>query len=81
VTDIGDTATITVTDNGPGIPADRREDLFEMGGRGRESDEPGMGLFLARTVVERLDGDIGIEDHDSDWVTVTVRLPKLVQSG
>lgn len=76
VSDDGDAATVEVADNGPGIPPERREECFEMGERGPDSDGSGMGLFLARTVVERLGGRLRIVDGDAPGTTVAIELPK-----
>lgn len=56
-------ATISVTDNGVGIPAEAREQIFGMFER-YHSDRPGTGIGLAivHRAVERLEGRIGVED-------------------
>ncbi len=55
---------VTVTDDGPGLPAGREEALFEKFTRGeRESATPGVGLGLAicRAIVEAHEGRIWVE--------------------
>jgi signal transduction histidine kinase len=54
----------TVADNGEGIPAERRERMFEMFTRGNPEDDQGMGVGLAicRKLVQRHGGRIWIED-------------------
>ena len=55
---------VTVTDDGPGLPAGREEVLFEKFTRGeRESATPGVGLGLAicRAIVEAHGGRIWVE--------------------
>lgn len=55
---------VTVTDDGPGLPAGREELLFEKFTRGeRESATPGVGLGLAicRAIVEAHGGRIRVE--------------------
>ncbi len=55
---------VTVTDDGPGLPAGREEALFEKFTRGeRESATPGVGLGLAicRAIVEAHGGRIWVE--------------------
>ncbi|MFP4175209.1 MAG: ATP-binding protein, partial [Halobacteriales archaeon] len=42
----GDVVRIRITDNGPGIPEDRRDDIFGRGERGLESPSSGLGLYL-----------------------------------
>ena len=55
---------VSVTDDGPGLPAGREEALFEKFTRGeRESATPGVGLGLAicRAIVEAHEGRIWVE--------------------
>ncbi|MFY9289940.1 MAG: ATP-binding protein [Methylorubrum rhodinum] len=57
----GERALIAIEDDGPGFPEDA-EGLFERFRRDNHSGEPGfgIGLALARWVVERHDGRIGL---------------------
>ena len=67
---------ITVTDNGPGIPLDRREALFGLYTRGESSIEgTGIGLATARRVIEAHGGRIGIEDGPDGGTRVWFTLP------
>ncbi|WP_259517977.1 ATP-binding protein [Halanaeroarchaeum sp. HSR-CO] len=59
-----DTAVVRVADNGPGIPEDRKETIFEEGEMGLDSDGTGLGLYLVDTLVDRYDGDVYVEDND-----------------
>lgn len=55
---------MTVVDAGPGIPAAEREAVFERFHRASGDDTPGIGLGLAiaKTIVERHGGSISLED-------------------
>lgn len=58
---IGDQLSVSVSDNGPGLPAGREDAVFEKFTRGeRESATPGVGLGLAicRAIVESHGGKI-----------------------
>jgi two-component system osmolarity sensor histidine kinase EnvZ len=67
-------AYISVDDDGPGIPAERRESVF----RPFESDTSGgtgLGLTIARDIVRAHGGDITLEDGPLGGLRAVVRLP------
>jgi signal transduction histidine kinase len=66
----GHEVVVTVADDGPGIPDDRKETVFEP-----DIDENhGLGLYLVRTLVDRYGGDVNVSDADPRGTAVTVRL-------
>ena len=69
---------IAVTDHGPGIaPADQRL-IFEKFGRATPSGSTpgaGLGLFIARSIVEAHDGSLEVESTPGTGATFTVALP------
>ncbi len=79
----GDTARLklTVTDTGIGIPAEKREEIFESfkqadSGTTRQFGGTGLGLTICRNLAQALGGDIsvdGAEGHGSAF-TVDLRL-------
>jgi K+-sensing histidine kinase KdpD len=79
-----DAVVLTVEDNGPGIPTDLRPRVFEKFFRAmrdgdvgdRRTPGTGMGLAIARGIVEAHDGRIWIEDPDGPRGTkFVVQLP------
>jgi len=56
--------TLTVADDGPGIPPADRERIFERFVRGGQADTPGTGLGLAivKQAVQRLAGEVRLVD-------------------
>lgn len=52
---------VSVTDDGPGIPDDLREAIFERGARRTESPGQGLGLSIARELVSELGGTLALE--------------------
>lgn len=58
------TVTYTVTDDGPGVPSDERERIFEPGVRGKSDGDDdgfggaGLGLSLARRLARAARGDV-----------------------
>ena len=81
-THIGDQIKIRVDDEGPGVPPDLREAIFnrfhsvrpETEGFGRHS---GLGLAIARAIVEGHDGEIDVTDRDDapSGARFTITLP------
>ena len=76
----GKQAMLTVTDTGPGIPADRTEDIFEpfvQLGRSLSSGHEGAGLGLAisRDLARNMGGDITVETRAGKGATFTLSLP------
>jgi len=69
---------IAVTDHGPGIaPADQRM-IFEKFGRVTPSGwtpGAGLGLFIARSIVEAHDGSLEVESTPGAGATFTLALP------
>ena len=75
----GDTAVLIVEDDGPGIPADQRERVFERFVRGPGDAGPGgsgLGLAIVRAVAESHGGEVRLEDRpDGRGARFVVRLP------
>ena len=57
-----------VVDDGPGIPADRRERIFEPDVSGSESGS-GLGLFVVRRIAEAHGWSVGATDSETDLDT------------
>ena len=71
---------VTVTDMGPGIPEDELPHVFERFFRGKSpraigASGVGLGLAIARTLVQRQHGAIDIDSKPGSGTTVTIRLP------
>lgn len=77
----GDGISIAVADRGPGIPPDRREDVFRPfyrleSSRSRETGGSGLGLAVARSIVRRHGGDIVLSDRPGGGLIARVALPR-----
>jgi two-component system osmolarity sensor histidine kinase EnvZ len=71
---IGRDVLVTVDDDGPGIPADRREGMFRPFETGA-SGGTGLGLTIARDIVRAHGGDITLEDSPLGGLRARIRLP------
>ncbi|MFC7878183.1 ATP-binding protein [Isoptericola sp. NPDC057391] len=72
------TVEIRVVDHGPGIPADRREDVFVPFQRLGDTDNTtglGLGLALSKGFVEGMGGTLTPEDTPGGGLTMVVALP------
>ena len=72
--------TVTVDDDGQGIPADMREEVFKPFMRlddARNQDEggSGLGLAIARDIARSHGGDITLGDSPMGGLRATVRVP------
>ncbi len=72
---------ISVEDTGPGIPADRQEEIFEPftqldASPTREQGGTGLGLAIARRHALLLGGDIEVESVVGEGSTFSLRLPR-----
>ncbi len=67
----GRIAAVRVGDDGPGIPDDRKEAVFEP----RTGSDHGFGLYLVRTLVVSYGGEIRAEDNDPRGSVFLVELP------
>ena len=69
---------IEVTDQGPGIPAEHQRLIFEKFGRsaaGVTKPGTGLGLFIARSIVEAHGGTLEVKSARAQGATFTVELP------
>jgi two-component system osmolarity sensor histidine kinase EnvZ len=65
---------VTVDDDGPGIPPDRRESVFRAFESGAAGGT-GLGLTIARDIVRAHGGDILLEDSPLGGLRARIRLP------
>jgi signal transduction histidine kinase len=75
-------ARVSVSDEGPGIPPENREDVFRRFSQ-LTRDEGGMqygaglGLSVVKAIVEALGGQVGVEGGKGPGATFWVTLPIL----
>jgi len=64
-----------ISDDGPGIPADRQDEIFGLFDKGSDSDGTGIGLAICERIVTRHDGTISVESEPGEGTTFYVELP------
>ncbi|EHK55544.1 ATP-binding protein [Allomesorhizobium alhagi] len=74
------TVIITIADTGPGLPKDQLEAVFEPfvrleGSRNRDTGGVGLGLALARTIVQAHGGTVLLRNRAGGGLDAMVRLP------
>ena len=70
---------LTVSDNGPGVPAAEREAIFRRLYRGDASRSQrglGLGLSMVKAIVEAHGGTVTVDDAPDGGARFTVRLPR-----
>ncbi len=72
--------TIMVEDNGPGIPADKREEVFRPfhsldQARNQNKKSSGLGLAIARDIVRGHGGDITLGESVMGGLKAVIRIP------
>lgn len=75
----GDAASVTVRDNGPGVPPPEREAIFRRLYRGDASRSQrglGLGLSLVKAMVELHGGTVTVADAPGGGAEFTVRIPR-----
>lgn len=71
---------IIVDDDGPGIPKDKREEVFRPffridSARNQDVGNTGLGLSIARDIIHAHGGDINLFDSPNGGLRATVRIP------
>lgn len=73
-------AIVEITDEGPGIPVERRDEVFQRFARWRPpgyEDRPGsgLGLFICRGIAREHGGDASLVDGPGGGTILRIRLP------
>jgi two-component system, OmpR family, sensor kinase len=77
----GPGARVMVRDEGPGIPGDILPRIFERFAAGHKSAGLGLGLYLARRIVEAHGGSITVESRLGEGARFIISLPAQLPSG
>jgi ligand-binding sensor domain-containing protein/signal transduction histidine kinase len=70
---------IQVRDDGTGIMKEYQDKVFEMFFRGSEKSKGnGLGLYLVKKAVQKLQGNISLESNEGQYTVFTISLPKVI---
>jgi two-component system sensor histidine kinase SenX3 len=76
---------VSVTDQGPGIPQDEQDRIFERfyrvdAARSRQTGGTGLGLSIVKHVISNHGGEVTLWSQPGQGSTFTVRLPELEET-
>lgn len=77
---------ISVVDQGPGIPAERQDEIFEKfrqidGSVTRQHSGTGLGLAISKELIILLSGKIGVISSEGQGAIFWIVLPRKIQAG
>ena len=80
LTSTGDVLTVTIEDDGPGIPESQMESVFKPfhrleGSRSRDTGGVGLGLASVRAIIKAHGGDVTLANRSEGGLRVEVSLP------
>lgn len=70
----GDTVTVDVADDGPGLPEMERE-VLQRGMEKPLTHSKGLGLWIVRVIVDESGGDLHVVDNEPEGTIVRIQLP------
>src|SRR5262249_26669648 len=72
--------TVEVVDRGPGVPPDKRDQIFERFWKGdRNGKGAGLGLAIVKHIMTTLQGSVSISDNPVGGAAFTLRFPTTTQ--
>jgi signal transduction histidine kinase len=71
---VGDSVELIVSDQGPGVPAELRSEIFEPFFSTRTDNPGGLGLAITRQIIREAGGEIRVGDRDAGGAEFAVRL-------
>src|SRR6266705_1068130 len=72
--------TVEVVDCGPGVPSDKRDQIFERFWKGdRNGKGAGLGLAIVKHIMTALQGSVSISDNPGGGAAFTLRFPPTPQ--
>jgi signal transduction histidine kinase len=82
--EVGDTIQIAYRDNGPGIPSDKKETIFEAFERleytSKTTNGLGLGLFIVKQIISGHRGTVELQKVPTDGASFLICLPRDARS-
>ncbi|WP_424018736.1 ATP-binding protein [Halorientalis pallida] len=72
-----DRVTVSIADDGRGVPDDVADRLFEMGVKSEDSDGTGFGLGFAKALTESYGGDIDVTESERGGADFRITLDRV----
>ncbi|MFB6197470.1 MAG: sensor histidine kinase, partial [Halobacteriaceae archaeon] len=69
--------TVRVADNGPGVPDDLKESIFQEGQKGIKSPGTGFGLYFVREIIDAYGGTVEVTDNDPEGAIFSISIPRV----
>lgn len=73
--DLDRAGVVVIRDNGEGIPRENLEKIFRPGFTTKGPTYKGLGLSMARQIVERHNGQIEVDSELHKGTTLTIKFP------
>lgn len=69
---------ISVSDNGPGVPQEQKENIFNLfeNQNSRSSNSTGIGLAIVKRIIDGADGTVGVRSEGNNGMTITFTIQK-----
>lgn len=72
-----ETVTVTIEDDGDGVPPDERDQIFERGYSTGESGGSGLGMYIVKQLVENYNGEVSLTESDLGGAQFDVTLQRV----
>lgn len=72
---VDDRMLLTVQDNGVGVPAELREKIFQPFFTTKSESGTGLGLSVAKSIVETIGGSLRLDEAQTELTTFIVEMP------
>ncbi|MEK5234010.1 sensor histidine kinase [Lysinibacillus sp. FSL K6-0232] len=75
-TDLGKDIIFDIEDNGPGVPTELEEHIFQTGFTSKQGENHGLGLAIVKNALEVLNGQIYIDKSELGGARFTIVIPQ-----